>query len=251
MEKSLYENIYHVEETHWWYEARRDIIFDWVKRMLARYEAPRVLDIGCGTGFNITYLHQIGYDQVDGLDISGDALMYCKSRRLHSLMIGSAENLPLQSSTYDVILALDIVEHIANDRQVLSEIFRALKTDGTLVVFVPAYQFLWSFQDEISHHQRRYEANDLKYKILQAGFEINKLSYVNSLLFPVIWFGRYILRMFPDFFKISSESQMNPPWMNKFLYYIFRAELPLLRFINFPFGVSIICVCTKSKTPWY
>lgn len=248
MEKSLYENIYQVEETHWWYEARRDIIFDWVKHMLLNNKMPRILDIGCGTGFNITYLHQLGYRQVDGLDISRDALMYCKSRQLNSLTIASAENLPIQRSTYDVILALDIVEHIADDRQVMAEIFRILKTDGALIVFVPAYQFLWSFQDEISHHQRRYEANDLKHKVTQAGFEIKKLSYVNSFLFPVIWFGRNILRTFPSFFKISSESQMNPTWMNKFLYYIFKAEMPLLRFMNFPFGVSIICVCTKPKT---
>jgi SAM-dependent methyltransferase len=249
MEQSLYENIYQVEETHWWYEARRDIIFDWVKRILANYKTPRVLDIGCGTGFNISYLHQLGYDQVDGLDISRDALMYCKSRQTHSWMLASAENLPVQHSAYDVVLGLDIVEHIDNDRQVLSEMFRALKADGTLVVFVPAHQFLWSFQDEISHHQRRYEIRGLRYKVEQAGFRIKKMSYVNSFLFPVIWLGRLALRAFPGFFKISSESQMNPTWMNRFLYYIFRAEMPLLRFMNFPFGVSIICICTKPKTP--
>ncbi len=247
MDKSLYENIYQVEEKHWWYKARRDIIFDWVKHILSNYEKPRVLDIGCGTGFNVAYLHRIGCDQVDGLDISEDALMYCKSRQLNLLMIASAENLPIQRYVYDVILALDIVEHIANDRQALSEIYRALKKDGALIVFVPAFQFLWSFQDEISHHQRRYEMNDLRYKILQAGFKIKKLSYVNSFLFPVVWFGRYILRTFPGFFKISSESQINPSWMNKFLYYIFKAEMPFLRFMNFPFGVSILCVCTKPK----
>ena len=164
-------------------------------------------------------------------------------------MIGSAENLPIQHSTYDVILALDIIEHIENDNLVLSEIFRALKTDGALVVFVPAYQFLWSFQDDISHHKRRYDANDLKYKIMQAGFEIKKLSYVNSFLFPVVWLGRHVLRTFPGFFKISSESQMNPTWMNRFLYLIFKAEMPLLRFMNFPFGVSILCVCKKPNSP--
>jgi SAM-dependent methyltransferase len=248
MEQSLYDNIYQVEETHWWYMARRDIIFDWVKRMLSNYKTPRVLDIGCGTGFNIRHLRQIGYQQVDGLDISLDALAYCKSRQLNSLLFASAENLPIQPFAYDVILGLDIVEHIENDRQVLSEMFRALKPDGALIVFVPAYQFLWSFQDEISHHQRRYQANDLKQKVTQAGFEVKKISYVNSFLFPVIWLGRNILRAFPNFFKISSESQMNPTCMNQFLYYIFKAEMPLLHWMNFPFGVSILCICTKPNS---
>ncbi len=245
MEKTLYENIYQVEETHWWYVARRDIIFDWVKRSLSYYTGPKILDIGCGTGFNITYLRQLGYSGADGLDVSHDALMYCRSRQLNSLTMAGAEDLPFRSASYDVILALDIVEHIEKDRQALAGIFRVLKAGGTLIVFVPAYQFLWSFQDEISYHQRRYEAGDLKQKVLQAGFEIEKLSYVNSFLFPVIWLGRLILRKFPKFFSISSESQMNPSWMNKYLYYIFRAEMPLLHSMNFPFGVSILCVCRK------
>ena len=247
MDKSLYENIYQVEETHWWYRARREIIFDWVKRILSIYEKPRILDIGCGTGFNITYLDQLGYSQVHGLDFSQDALMYCKSRQLSILTIANAENLPIQNSVYDVILALDIVEHIPNDRQALSEVYRTLKPGGSFVVFVPAYQFLWSFQDEISHHQRRYEAGDLRSKLLQAGFEIKKLSYANSFLFPIVWLGRLILRTFPGFFKISSESQMNPTWMNDLLYHIFKAEIPFIRFANFPFGVSIICVCARPK----
>ena len=248
MDKSLYENIYQVEETHWWYKARRDIIFDWVKHILSKRKKPKILDIGCGTGFNITYLDGLGYSQVDGLDFSKDALMYCQSRRLNLLLMASAENLPIQDSIYDVVLALDIIEHISNDIQALSEIHRILKADGSFVAFVPAYQFLWSFQDEISHHQRRYETNDLRSKILQTGFEINKLTYVNSFLFPVVWLGRTILRLFPSFFNISSESQLNPTWMNGLLYYIFKAEMPFVRFANFPFGVSILCVCTKPTT---
>lgn len=247
MDKSLYENIYQVEETHWWYKARRDIIFDWVKRILARHQDPKILDIGCGTGFNITYLHQLGCNRVDGLDISKDALAYCKSRRLNVLTNASAEDLPIQDAAYDMILALDIVEHLRNDRQALSEVYRALKAGGTFVAFVPAYQFLWSFQDEISHHQRRYTTTDLSSKIMQAGFEINKLTYVNSFLFPVVWLGRTMLRLFPRFFKISSENQLSPTWMNGLLYQIFKAEMPLVRFANLPFGVSILCIGTKPK----
>jgi SAM-dependent methyltransferase len=181
------------------------------------------------------------------LDFSSDALTYCKSRQLNRLMMGSAENLPICDSAYDVILALDIVEHVSKDRDALAEIFRALKKGGSLIVFVPAYQFLWSLQDEISHHKRRYTRDDLKDKILQAGFEIKKISYVNSFLFPVVWLGRFVLRTFPRLFKIKSENDMNPTWTNRILYWIFRSEIPFLRFTNFPFGVSILCVCVKPK----
>lgn len=245
MEKTLYDNIMQVEKTHWWYRARRNIIFDWVNQALKAYAQPKILDIGCGTGFNVDYLQQLGYGQVTGLDFSPDALSYCQSRQLQELICGNAEILPIQSGSYDVILTLDIIEHLDNDRQALSEIFRALKPGGTLIIFVPAFQFLWSFQDEISHHKRRYTIGELKEKILSTKFELKKLTYVNSLLFPVVWFGRAILKLFPNSFKITSESQMNPAWMNGILYYIFLSELPLLRYMNFPFGVSILCVCKK------
>ncbi len=245
MDKTLYDNIFQVEATHWWYLARRKIIFDWVERTMTTYKNPQILDIGCGTGFNIVYLNQLGYNKVVGLDFSPDALEYCRSRQLNVLICGNAENLPISQRCYDLILVLDIIEHLKDDRRALSEIFRALKPDGTLIIFVPAFQFLWSFQDEISHHQRRYNAMELKEKILHAGFKLMKLSYVNSILFPVVWLGRVILRVFPKYFNITSESQMNPSWMNGILYRIFLTELPLLRFMNFPFGVSILCVCKK------
>jgi len=245
MDKALYDNINQVEETHWWYRARRDIIFDWVKRIALAHKDPQFLDIGCGTGFNITHLHNLGYNQVMGLDFSSDALAYGHSRQLKALICGTAEELPVQHSCYDIILTLDILEHLDDDRKALSEIFRVLKPGGSLIIFVPAFRFLWSFQDEISHHQRRYTPKELREKISQAGFELQKLTFVNSLLFPIVWLGRIILRAFPEHFKITSESQMNPSWMNSFLYHIFLSELFLLRFMDFPFGVSIFCVCKK------
>ena len=245
MDKTLYDNISQVEETHWWYKARRDIIFDWLQQILKGYKDPQILDIGCGTGFNIAYLHKLGFDQAAGLDFSPDALAYCRARQLNGLICGDAEKLPIRHGCYDIVLTLDIIEHIKDDRHALSEIYRILKPDGVLVIFVPAFQFLWSFQDEISHHQRRYNARELREKVLQAGFELRKLTYVNSLLFPVVWFGRLILRAFPQKFKIASESEMHPAWMNDFLYRIFLTELPLLHHMNLPLGVSILGICKK------
>ena len=247
MDEEIFDDINQIEETHWWYKARRAIIFDWLTRVLASYKNPKILDIGCGTGFNISHLHQLGYDQVTGLDFSLDALEYCRSRQLKTLIRGDAENLPICPAHYDIAITLDVIEHLRNDLHALSEIHRVLKPGGTLIIFVPAFQFLWSLQDEVGHHQRRYSAQELKEKVKQAGFELKKLSYVNSLLFPVVWLGRTILRAFPQNFKITSESQMNPSWMNGILYRIFLAELPLLHVVDFPFGVSILCVCRKSS----
>ena len=245
MEKNLYDNIQQVEATHWWYKARREIIFDWVQRILRVNTNARVMDIGCGTGFNVAYLNKLGYKNITGFDFSADALGYCRARNLTNLICGNAYHLPLSLASFDVILTLDILEHMQDDEQTLREIFRVLKPGGMLVIFVPAYQFLWSFQDEISHHVRRYTANELSTKVQHAGFDIQKITYANTFMFPAIWAGRLVLKNFRRFFKITSESQMNPIWMNDFLYAIFRSELILLRHINFPFGVSILCVCCK------
>lgn len=76
----------------------------------------------------------------------------------------------------------------------------------------------------------------------------NRTALLSTLLLCVYpWFLRAILRAFPKRFKITSESQMNPSWMNGFLYRIFLSELPILRFMGFPFRVSILCVCKKPK----
>ena len=247
MEKTLYDNIRQVEATHWWYKARREIIFDWVQAILNVHTNPSVMDLGCGTGFNITYLHDLGYENITGVDFSSDALAYCSARNLTKLICGDANHLPFHATSYEVILALDIIEHLEDDEKTLRDIFRVLKPGGSLIIFVPAYKFLWSFQDEISHHVRRYTAHELRSKALTVGFEIQKITYANTFLFPVIWAGRLVLKIFRRFFRITSESQMNPSQLNTLLYKIFRAELPLLRLTNFPFGVSILCVCNKPE----
>jgi ubiquinone/menaquinone biosynthesis C-methylase UbiE len=245
MDKALYDDINQVEETHWWYRARREIIFDWVKRILSDHKSPRILDIGCGTGFNMTHLQRLGCNQITGLDFSPDALAYCRSHKLRELIHGDAAKLPICNAYYDIVLTLDIIEHLKDDHGALLEVYRILKPGGSLIVFVPAFEFLWSFQDEISHHQRRYTVKELREKVSQAGFQPGKLTYVNSLLFPIVWLGRIVLRTFPARFHITSENQLNPTWMNGILYRIFLLELSLLHFIDLPLGVSILCVCKK------
>jgi SAM-dependent methyltransferase len=247
MEKELYDNIQQVEATHWWYRARREIIFAWVKPLLKTMNNPRALDLGCGTGYNLVFLQKAGCENAAGMDFSPDALAYCRSKGLTRLLCGDAQSLPLRAETYNLILTLDILEHLPNDELTLEEIQRALKPGGALVIFVPAYQFLWSFQDEISHHIRRYTARELKEKVLNAGFEIQKITYTNTFLFPLIWGGRLVLKLFRSSFKIASENDLNPSWTNEILYKLFKAELPWLKRLNFPFGVSILCVCRKPR----
>jgi SAM-dependent methyltransferase len=245
MEKELYSKIYQIEKDHWWYAARRAIIFDWVFRLLEPYPPTRILDVGCGTGYNVEYMNANGYPDVHGLDMAPEALSFCLSRGLNKVVAGDLTDLPFANESYEMVTALDILEHLDDDGKGLRELLRILKPGGILILFVPAFQFLWSLQDEVSHHCRRYTVNELGRKIRYTGFEITKISYANSLLFPLVWVGRILLKFLRNRVSIISEADLSPDWSNKILERIFATERSLLRRVNFPVGVSILCVCLK------
>jgi SAM-dependent methyltransferase len=115
VKEEIYGQIQNIEQTHWWYVAWRKIIFDWVLRTLADYPTPRVLDIGCGTGFNVVYLRAHSYDHVIGLDFSTEFLIFCQSRNLTHLVCGDGAQPPLRQGSFDVIMALDLIEHLGDD----------------------------------------------------------------------------------------------------------------------------------------
>lgn len=245
MKEELYDQIYAIEQRHWWYVARRKIIFDWVFQILREYNSPRILDIGCGTGSNIEHLHLRDYRQVTGLDISTRALRYCQSKQLTDLVCGDSIRPPFRPQTFDVIMALDLIEHLEDDVTALQRLADLLRPGGQMVVFTPAFNFLWGRQDDISHHFRRYTSGELKQKLEMAGFSIEKMSYANTFLFPVIWAGRVIVRLFDSQIHSVSENDLHPSWSNGLLQTIFAAERPLLRLVAFPFGVSLLCIAKK------
>lgn len=245
MDEAMYAHIQEVERNHWWYVGRRKIIFDRVLPLLAEYSHPRILDIGCGTGFNIEYMQQHGYADIIGLDFSPDALMFCQSRGLARLVCGDGTLPPFQDGSFDVVTALDMIEHLEDDVIALNELSRILRPGGLLVIFTPAYPFLWGLQDEVSHHFRRYVAGDLRRKVEQAGLTIRKLTYANTFLFPVVLAGRLAMRVMGRPGNVTSENDLHPSWSNGLLKNIFAAESPLLNYINFPFGVSLLCIARK------
>jgi SAM-dependent methyltransferase len=245
MKKEMYQHIQRVEQSHWWYVARRKIIFDWLDQVLANYAAPKILDIGCGTGFNIEYLQAQGHQQVTGLDFSVDALSFGRSRHLRYLVCSDGTRPPFCGASFDAIMALDLIEHLPDDIQTLQELGRLLRPNGSLLIFTPAFNFLWGLQDEVSHHYRRYTAGELRHKLVEAGLNITKITYANTFLFPLIWAGRTALRLSGNSIQGISENDLHPHWSNRLLQTIFAAERPLLRHVNFPWGVSLLCIAQK------
>jgi SAM-dependent methyltransferase len=197
--------------------------------------------VGCGTGANLEMLAEFG--EAEGVDVSSEALSFCRERGLQNVKQGEAEALPYGNSSFDLVTGLDVVEHLDDDLAGLKEMRRVLIPGGQALVFVPAFMFLWGVQDDISHHRRRYTLDQLKRVMREAGFEVVRASYVNISFFAPILCGRLLMRALR--IRPESENNITIGFLNGVLGKLFGAESLALRYLNFPFGVSIICVARR------
>ena len=240
MMRHTYPLLYKVEESHWWFIGRRQIIRSFVKEICARVtdRRPRILDVGCGTGANLILLSRFG--DAEGVDVSPDALAFCRERGLNNVRLGSAEELPYEDGIFDLVTAFDVVEHMDDDVAGLREMRRVLRPGGRVLLFVPTFMFLWGVQDEVSHHRRRYRLSELRRAVTQAGFEVERTTYANITFLAPIFLVRALMRL--TGIKTSSENRINIPALNRIFASILGAESMLLRFMNLPIGVSGLCV---------
>jgi len=243
MEEHTYPIMYQIEGRHWWFAGRRHIIASFLSRLFPQAEVskPAILDVGCGTGANLELLDQFGV--AEGVDVSADALEFCRQRGLERVRQGAAEKLPYESGTFDLVTGLDVVEHLDDDLAGLREMHRVLKPGGRILLFVPAFMFLWGVQDDISNHRRRYTLKELKQRVQEAGFEVERASYANITFFTPILLGRILMRI--TGFRPASENNLTIGAANKPLGMLLGAERFWLRNFNLPFGVSAICVARR------
>src|SRR5437667_2570535 len=244
MQQHTYSIMYEVEEKHWWFVGRRRIIAGFVEKICRDIGKlrPRILDVGCGTGANLQMLSEFG--AAEGVDVSVEALDFCRTRGLTMVKQGAAESLPYEDASFDLVTGLDVVEHLDDDVAGLREMRRVLRPDGRALLFVPAFMFLWGVQDDISHHRRRYTVPELKRKLRAAGLTVERASYANITFFLPILTGRVLMRM--TGVRPASENNITIGALNGLLGRILGAESWWLRRMNFPFAVSIICVARRA-----
>ncbi|TMC26194.1 MAG: class I SAM-dependent methyltransferase [Chloroflexi bacterium] len=240
MQDYTYEILFDSEADHWWLASRRKLVVDWVRQRYPGRDDLHILDVGCGTGMMLLDLAGLGTAQ--GIDVSDEALRFCRRRGLQNVQKGDVLALPFADATFDLLTGVDILEHVEDDVAAVREWGRVLKPGGRLFLFVPAHRWLWSLQDEISGHRRRYTARTLRRVIHQAGLSVERQSYVSTFLFPVILIGRIWLKGLRRFRDVKTENTLHPAWSNGLLRGIFSAEIPLLRHVNFPYGASLLCI---------
>jgi len=247
---SNFDSLFQMEQRHFWHAGRREILLDTLKRNISSLPTSIMLEIGCGNGSVLAYLHKNGIT-VEGCDLFLEGLQYCRRRSASiPLYQVDATALPFYDS-YDIVGSFDVLEHIADDEKALREIYTALKPGGYILLTVPAYPFLWSHFDEVSHHQRRYKKKELMDKLERNGFTVLKASFFMCFLFPLIAASRILGKVFNR--KKTEKSEIGTsmetrtiPVFNELFLDILRLERYFLRYMVLPFGSSLLIIASKN-----
>lgn len=218
-----------------------------MRTKLAR-ENIRILDAGCGTGFNLNYYAGSGSRALFGIDLADPAIQCVKTKGIHTATQASITAIPFRSGLFDIVFSFEVITHVPRNlhEEALKEIGRVLKPGGSLFIRVPAFMWLWSSHDEEIEATYRYRLPELREKVTGAGLRIEWISYANTLLFPVVLLSRFIKCMGV---RKGSDVRPLPPglaWVDG----IFRRALESeARWFQsggrFPFGLSIICIARK------
>ncbi len=244
MKEDFYEEYAHYQSDHWWFLGRKKIILSLLSRFLGEGTNSRsILDIGCGTGVMLDSLQH--YGKAMGIDMSDRALFFSNKITSAPLIQAEFTSLPFKGQSFDLVCAFDVLEHLDHDSDCVREAYRLCRPGGSVLVTVPAFQFLWGIQDVVSHHKRRYSQKEIINLLKRNGFYPVFSSYFNTFLFPVIAFVRLFSRLKKTQNRHSDLDIQTPQLLNRMLTRLFGFERFLLKYFRFPFGVSLICLAQK------
>lgn len=240
MSPDAYTEMANIQATHWWFVARREILRGQITRLNLPASAD-ILEVGSGTGANLDLLARFG--NVVALEMSAEAIALAREhtggngRRITMRQGRCPEDLQGISQKFDLICLFDVLEHIEQDQTALAALARLLKPNGTLMVTVPAYAWMWGPHDVRLHHKRRYSTRVLSARCTKAGLSVSRMSHFNTVLFPLAVLGR----MFEKLARRQNVSAATPPAaVNALLARLFALERFLLARMRLPFGLSIL-----------
>lgn len=232
-------------ESNWYLGARADVLAAIIAPLCTVGPGLRVVDFGAGVGSILA--------RIDGgaarIGIEGEWELARVGHVTHGLSFVVADltgRIPLASQCADVVVALDVIEHLDDDHGALAEIHRVLKPAGRLVISVPAFQSLWSRHDELHHHKRRYSKHQLRELVASSGFSCARVTYFNSLLFPLVYASRMLERVSSGNRGGATDYEKPPRLVASLLRRVFGFEARLVPHVDFPIGVSLLAIATKN-----
>lgn len=252
MQQQHFDDLYVLEENFWWFEGMRAITAALLDQLLPANDERRILDAGCGTGLNLSWLSRYTQNRdVVGIDLAMDALKFSKERGEKLLSCASVVDLPFRNSAFDLITSFDVLVQLPADRsdeQALREMYRVLRPGGILFVRVAAYQWMHSGHDRALGTQRRYHLRSLETLIEGAGFRVLRSTYANTVLLPAAVIRRLVLKPARLAGKGSDVKPLprNFAWLNRLFFSVLAAEACWLKSArNLPAGLSVICIAKK------
>ena len=240
------------EDRHWWFASRTRALLTMMNAIPLGCDLD-LLDIGCGAG---NMIHHLGrYGRVKGVEIDPRPVAMAHGRGYDVDLGDACQGLAYEDATFDVVTALDVIEHNQDDMSILREAHRILKPGGHVVVTVPAFMWLWSHNDEINAHVRRYTAAELRQRMEQVGFHMRRMTYNNFFVFPMAAPLILLRRTGDSQPELAShhlsedeyQVEMEPasPSVNTILTAVGGLEAQVLRWINLPVGTSIIAIAQR------
>ena len=240
MERVVYEQMAELDQRHWWYRARREVLAALIRRTVDPPPGATILEIGCGTGHNLKMLGQFG--RVDALELDVEARRIAEQRLGRPVMSAPLPALDgVAERHYDMIGAFDVIEHIDDDRAALASIATRLKPGGRLVMTVPAHQWMWSAHDTVNHHKRRYSKRRLRDLVERSPLKLESIGYFNSLLFPLAMAERMASKARG---KDEADLKMPAAPLNAALERAFALERHLVGRVPLPPGLSLFAVAS-------
>jgi SAM-dependent methyltransferase len=249
MDKMYVQQYGQLENTHWWFIVRQKIILQALRKFIPADQTGRlkILNVGAASGGSSKWLSGLG----DTVSLENDPLFLSYLSGQHLVVInGSITDIPLEDDSFDLVCALDVIEHLENDQKAVEELVRVCKPGGSICITVPAFQSLWGNHDIVNGHQRRYLKKQLQNLVDSQPATIIYWSYFNSILFIPVFLFRKIQWLFKnnrqqidsDFIYFKTNI-----FVNRILKIIFGIEIFLLRSIRFPFGVSLMMLIRKKS----